>query len=210
MSLIAPKLLNLPEYHDIYRFFIVEELVLVESPLHYHHGKCALIGRVAFEGGNYYLENIRIRNIRPQCQIPSGQLRILLLLAEGLGDGVIKSTVDLSGEAVFWRRADDTCNHSTSILPKTTVELVRKIRSHFFRFHEESNFDVCNLDHISRDACEFDEDKVWGFLEAFSTEYVHAIKVHSISVVDDADEVIVWNLKMRKLMHRLDALDCSS
>lgn len=204
MSSFGSKLLNVPEYIDIYRFFTVEELAL-ESPLDYHHGKCSVIGRVVFVEGHYYLTNIRLQHIQPKYQVPSGQLRILLLFTDGPSN--INRTVEVSGETVFWKRADDTKEYPTKITPKTTAGLVHRIRSTFVHSHTDSDYDTTSQDHLSQGECEFDEDKIGEYLDEFDISHVHAIRVHWVREVDEPDELIYYNLKIRQLMRRLDAAE---
>lgn len=205
MSLIESKLLELPKYCDLYRFFIVEELIFVQTPLHYHHGKCAVIGRIAFDNGDYYLENIILRTLNSEYQVPSGSLRILLLLDKGLS-GEVNSNAEVNGETVFWRKTDDTNNHSKMML-KSTCDLVRTIRSKFIHFNDEHSAEIQHIDEpINREACTFDTDNISKYLEHFSKEFVHAIKVHNLNPIDIADEVISCNLMQRKLIQKLDEL----
>lgn len=205
MSLTEAKLLSLPKYCDTYRFFLVEELLFVRSPLDYHHGKCSVIGAVVFKDGNYYLENICLRAIGKEYQIPSGSLRILLLLDKVLEDKCINSFAEVNGEAVFWRSADDTNTHLAA-MPKTTVDLIKMTRSMHFRPAKENNEVQFDADHINKEECVYDEDKIKQYLGDFDREYVHAVKVHTLNIIDIADELMYGNLKLRRLTENLNTM----
>lgn len=203
MSLIEAKLLNLPKHCDIYRFFLVEELLFVRTPLDYHHGKCSVIGTVVSKDGNYYLENVRLRAIKEEYQVASGSLRILLLLDKILEDKCLNSFVEVNGETIFWRKTDDIDSHLTA-MPKTTVELIKTTRSMHIRPAKDNNEIQFDADQINKDDCVYDEDKIKQYLDDFDKEYVHAVKVHTMNIIDIADEVIFCNLKLRKLADKLD------
>lgn len=205
MNIAEAKLLSLPKYCDVYRFFLVEELYFVRTPLDYHHGKCSVIGTVVFKEGNYYLENIRLRATRKEYQVPSGAFEILLLLDKVLQEKCINSFVEVNGEAVFWRSADDVNKHPVT-MPKTTVDLIKMTRSVHFRPANENNEIRFDADHINKDECIYDEDKMKQYLDDFDKEYVHAVKVHTLNIIDIADEVIFCNLKLRKLADSLEKM----
>lgn len=204
MSFIETKLLKLPEFTGIYRFFIVEELIFVETPLHFHHGRCAVIGRIAFDDGDYYLENIRLNALNKKYRIPTGTLRILLLLEGGFRERDINSFVEVNGETVFWRKNEDTTNPSR-IIQKSTIDLARAIRSDLVHLKDETDeSDEFYDKQISMEECTFDEDEIKEYLKNFSEKYVHAIKVDSINTIESAEEVVYCNLQIRKLLQRMD------
>lgn len=204
MSFIETKLLKLPKFCDIYRFLIVEELIFVETPLHFHHGKCAVIGRIAIDDGDYYLENIRLNALNKEYQVPTGSLRILLLLNKGLSDRSVNSFVEVNGETVFWRKTEGTTHHS-KIIHKSTIDLARAIRSKLVHLKDEADESHEFYDkQISIEECTFDEDKIREYLKSFSEKYVHAIKVHNMNIIDSAEEVMCCNLQIRKILQRMD------
>lgn len=189
-------LLDFPKYCDYPKNLLVEELVFTSSPVRLHYGKCAVIGQLYREDNKYYLQNIRLSYLDEQHQMETGAIKILLL---DMGNGSFQKFVDnkfaeVFGEAVFWPITESVDNQNTTA-PTTTKDLVQQLRL--------LNIDSSQIENMDPDESQitstFDEEAVEQAIEKFNSNYVPAIRISVMNLIDQAEKMIAYNLELRKV-----------
>lgn len=190
------KILKIPDYCDNFEFKLVEELSL-SDPLDLHYGKCTVIGRLACDAKSHYLENIQLKFMSKEYQLPTGSVRVFLLPDSKLDNFVSGAYAEVHGEAAFWRT--DLCwNERGKDLPKTTRDLIVDMRRHHIKFNDLDSQAILDAKEIPPDGCLTDDD-VKSRMEQFKSIWKPAIHVYTINIVNEAEELIHCNLKMRLL-----------
>lgn len=203
-------ILRLPKPCDIHENLLVEELVFCKSPLDYHYGKCSVIGKLVYDDGKYYLENIRLRCLDEKYRMKTASIRIRLLPVHTMSSSFNGSFAEVHGETVFLRRSESDSNSQPfkrkqkSSSWKTTVDIINRMRSEFVQFNEETQGcrygdDVIDAD----DACQIDQIGIDEYLERFPNDHEPAIKLFTMEILDQAEELIECNLKLRIVMKKL-------
>lgn len=191
----------IPNYCDVYKSILVEEICLIPNPIKLHYGKCSVIGKLVLDAERYYLQNIRLSFLDRKHQLRTGEIRVLLLPSIRDRPLPVNQFVEVFGETVLW-----ACEHQFNqnkvqddiILPTTSKDLMLSIRdkqyqleqSHSLPEREPTGMDDDNM-HPSVKMTLRDE------LNMFEEKYVPAIQIHSFNVIDQAEELIRCNLEIR-------------
>lgn len=192
---MATKLLKIPDYCEIFEFKLVEELYL-SDPLDIHFGKCTVIGRLARDETFYYLENIQLKFMNKEYQLSTGFVRLILLPVIKPNNFSVGAFAEVHGEAVFWR-SDLGWNELGPNLPKSTRDLIVDQRRHHIKLNDLDSQMILDAKEIPA-SCLNDHDTKFA-MEQFKLTWKPAIHVFTINIVDEAEELIHCNLKMRLL-----------
>lgn len=193
---MASKLIKLPDYCDTFEFKLVEELSL-SDPLDLHYGKCTVIGRLARNHKFYYLENILLKFMNEEYQLPTGCVRVVLLPVSKPNNFIAGAMAEVHGEAAFWRNDLDWDERGNS-LPKTTRDLIVDQRKHHIKFNDLDSQAIVDEKEIPANGCLKDDD-IRGSMTLFRNMWSPAIQVFTMNIVNEAEELIHCNLKMRML-----------
>lgn len=196
---MALKLLNLPDFCDNYKFKLIEELIY-SDPLDYHYGKCKVIGKLAFENDAYYLKNIQIKCTDENYQIPTGTESILLLPSAPPKNFVNGAFAEVHGEAVFWRRNLNWNQHENQI-PKTTRGLMIELRKKHIIFIDGSQM-IIDRKIVEEGDYLFNENNFEESKHKFKSEWMPAIQLYTMNIINDAEDLIECNLRMRLLLKK--------
>lgn len=198
---MASKILHLPDYCNVFKEFLVEELVFYESPLDLHHGKCSVIGRLHERNNLWYLQNITLNCVDKEYQLPSGAVEILLVPTNYHADGAstFQNMVsgwfyEVHGETGFYSQSD---GHQK---PFTVAEMIIKLRIAHMTFNESMT--DYELPDIPRNACTFDEAIVQRDIENIGKTFVPCIQVHTSNPIEHPVELLQTNLELRLLRQR--------
>lgn len=203
---MAAKILHLPDYCELFKESLVEELLFYESLFEYHYGKCSVIGKLCMRDNFWCLQNIALACLDEEYRLQTGAVEILLLPTAYRSNPFDMSSFDnrnmvdggfyeVHGETVF-SNVDDP-----KLPVKTTHDLVINLRSKNVQTTADS---CCNYEEkdISMDSCILDENGVTADLAAFQKTYKPAIQVHTINKIDKPTEVIQCNLQLRLLRNK--------
>lgn len=193
---MASKILKIPDYCDIFEFKLVEELSL-SDPLDLHYGKCTAIGKLACDETSYYLENIKLQFMKEEYQLPTGSVRIILLPVSKPTEIKIGACVEVHGEAAFWQ-TDLSWDERGNNLPKTTRDLIVYLRRKYIKFNDLDSQAILDEKEIPDDHSLKDDD-IKETMTQFTCSWKPAIHVYTMNIVDEAEELIHCNLKMRLL-----------
>lgn len=200
---MALKLCHLPDYCDLFKEFLVEELIFYESPFAFHFGKCSVIGKLCIRDSFHYLQNISLRHCmdKEYC-LKTGSVEILLLPTNyrsnpsdlsSFRDSVNGSFYEVHGETAF------TPKHKTADLNSLTVtkmEMIIKLRLNNLIFTESAgNYDAKDIPVESLG--QVNESDVERDVKEFEAMHVPAIQVHTMNEIDDAEQLIQTNLRIR-------------
>lgn len=209
---MASAILHLPKHCNIYQNLLVEELVFHKSPLNYHYGKCSVIGKLVYDEvfDKYFLENIRLRCLDKKYQMKTGAIRIRLLVQSRPEQTSIGSFAEVHGETGFVRPSESEFNLQTgkqnTVEMKTTVDFIKRMRIGFLKFNEETQGVRNSDDDIDADTCQINQRGLDEFLETFPVNFEPVIKLFTINIIDQAEELIECNLKMRMVMRKLNQI----
>lgn len=203
---MASKILHLPEYCNLFKQLLVEEIVFYESPFDYHYGKCSVIGKLCIKDQMYYLQNISLGCLDKEYCLKTGSAEILLLPTayrsnstdiSSLCNLINGSFYEVHGETVFSVR-----NHPEAPV-KTTEEMIISLRINNLSSTENTE-DTSNLElkDISMSLSQLSETKIEADLQTFMKNHVPALQVHTINEIDQAEEVIHCNLQLRLLRNK--------
>lgn len=205
---MASKILTLPEYCDIFKFMLVEELVLSE-PLDFHYGKCAVIGKLSQKNDKFYLQNIQLKSIAEEYQLQTGTVEILILPLRGERHNLVDgATAEVHGEPVFWRKNVEWSD-SSKALPKTTRDLKSNLRRDFMNFIEPDSQLLKDVDEIPANCCSLNEDGINDKIKKLKIFWEPAIQMYTMRQINRAEEVIDMNLRKRLLLKFTDQVNNS-
>lgn len=203
--IMALKLRHLPDYCDLFKEFLVEELVFFESPYDFHYGKCSVIGKLSIRDGFHYLQNISLSGLDSEYRLKTGTVEILLLPTSYRSDPSNLSSFEylvngafyeVHGEAAYTPKDKEVDLNSVTV---TTFELIVNLRLNHLMFTDTgfANYDAqdvsletlqqINVANLERE------------LKEFETAHVPAIQVHTMNEIDEAEELIQTNLQLRRL-----------
>lgn len=202
---MASQILNIPNYCDIFKFILVDELVF-SDPLEFHYGKCSVIGKLAFKNDSYYLQNIQLKCIAEEYQLPTGTEEVLLLPNTRFDNFQNGAFAEVHGDAVFWLK-DTNWSQRSNKLPKTTKDLMTNLRTKHLVFNDEDSQMILDEKVIPADCCHLDEDAIQKSLEIFSSTWMPAIQVLTMNIINDAEALIDVNLRLRLLMKEHDQIN---
>lgn len=200
---MASKILHLPEYCNVFKEFLVEELVFYESPLDFHHGKCSVIGRLFERNNLWYLQNITLDCVDKEYQLPSGAMEILLVPTSYHANSNGVSTFqnlnsgwfyEVYGETGFYNQCDE---HQK---PFTVAQMIIKLRIEHMHF-DESMADFEQPD-IPANACTFDVAAVQRDIERIGATFVPCIQVHTSNPIEQPAALVQTNLQLRLIRQR--------
>lgn len=201
---MALNLCHLPDYCDLFKAFLVEELIFYESPFSFHFGKCSVIGKLSIRDNFHYLQNISLNCMDKEYSLKTGTVEILLLPTNyrsnptdlsSFRDLVNGSFYEVHGETAF------TPKHKTidlNSLTVTTMEMIIQLRLKNLILSESAG----NLDakDISIESIgQVDDSTVEKDVKEFEAMHVPAIQVHTMNEIDDAENLIQTNLQLRRL-----------
>lgn len=198
------KIFHLPDYCDLFKQFLVEELIFYESPLEFHFGKCSIIGKLCIRDNLHYLQNISLSSLDEEYRLKTGLVEILLLPTNyrsnptdlssfrHLVDGLF---YEVHGETAF-KPKQGTVNLKT--LTINTMELIIQLRMKHLKFAGSvSSFDVKDIAIDSIDP--INESEIDRDIKCFGMNYIPAIQVHTMNEIDKAEELLQTNLQFRLL-----------
>lgn len=201
---MALNLCHLPDYCDLFKAFLVEELIFYESPFSFHFGKCSVIGKLSIRDNFHYLQNISLNCMDKEYSLKTGTVEILLLPTNyrsnptdlsSFRDLVNGSFYEVHGETAF------TSKHKTidlNSLTVTTMEMIIQLRLKNLILSESAG----NLDakDISIESIgQVDDSTIEKDVKEFEAMHVPAIQVHTMNEIDDAENLIQTNLQLRRL-----------
>lgn len=201
---MAQKLSHLPDYCNLFKEFLVEELIFYESPFSFHFGKCSVIGKLSIRDNIHYLQNISLSCVDKEYCLTTGTVEILLLPTNyrsnpsdlsSFSKLVNGSFYEVHGETAFTPKPQTVDLNAVTV---TTMEMTIHFRQKNMIFTESVGdydakeipieaFGQVNDSDVERDVKEF---------EAL---HVPAIQVHTMNEVDDAEKLIQTNLQLRRL-----------
>lgn len=204
---MASKILHLPDYCDLFKDFLVEELMFYESPFEFHFGKCSVIGRLSIRGNLHYLQNISLSCLDKEYRLKTGAVEILLLPTNyrsnptdyssfrHLVDGLF---YQVHGETAFTPKKDKVDLKSLTV---NTMEMTIKLRMKNLNFTESAgSYDAKEISMHS--ITQLNEDDVQRDVNEFEISHIPAIQVHTINEIDKAEELIHTNLQLRLLRNK--------
>lgn len=204
---MASKILHLPDYCNLFKDFLVEELIFHESPFEFHFGKCLVIGKLCRRNNLCYLQNISLGCLDEEYRLKTGAVEILLLptsYRSNPGDMssfqrnlVNGSFYEIHGETAFIPQCESVDLASSSI---NTLEMVIKLRINNLQFHESHG--GYDLRDIPAHSCDFNEIDVQRDVDEFQKNHVPAIQVHTMNEIDDAEALISTNLQLRLMRNQ--------
>lgn len=202
---LASKILHLPDYCNLFKELLVEELIYYESPFEFHYGKCSVIGKLCRRNELCYLQNISLVCLDKECCLQTGAVDILLLPTSYQSNKTDKSSFrnlvdgsfyEVHGETVFSLASDITSP------VKTTEAMIRSLRMKNLIIIENSEMNILEIKDIPEDSCTFCETNVEADIEKFKQHYRPAIQVHTMNEIDQAAELIHCNLQLRLLRNK--------
>lgn len=202
-KIMPSKIYHLPDYCQLFRDFLVEELVFYESPFEFHYGKCSVIGKLSIRDNFHYLQNISLSCLDKEYCMKTGSVEILLLPTNYRSDPsdlssfrnlVNGSFYEIHGETAFTPKHETVDLNSKAV---NTMEMIVQLRHKYLQF-TESAIDYEAKD-ISLNGDEVNGDDIERDIEEFERMHVPAIQVHTMNEIDLAEELIHTNLQLRRL-----------
>lgn len=204
---MASNIFHLPDYCDLFKDFLVEELVFYESTFRFHYGKCSVIGKLSVRDNLHYLQNISLNCLDSEYRMKTGVVEILLLPTHYRSNQSDVSSFRHLVDGLFYEIHGETAftpKHETADLKSLTVdtkEMIIKLRLKHLMFNESAiNYDAKDISISS--FTQFDENEVERDINEFEMNHIPAIRVHTINEVDKAEELIQTNLQLRLLRNR--------
>lgn len=201
---MASKLCHLPDYCNLFKEFLVEELIFYASPFSFHFGKCTVIGKLNIRDNFHYLQNISLSCMDKEYCLKTGTVEILLLPTNYRSNpsdlssfrNLVNGTFyEVHGETAF------TPKHKTADLNSltvTTMEMIIKLRLNNLIFTESAgNYDAKDISIESLG--QVNESNLERDVKEFETMHVPAIQVHTMNEIDEAEKLIQTNLQLRRL-----------
>lgn len=204
---MASKLSRLPDYCNLFKEFLVEELVLYESPYDFHFGKCSVIGKLSVRDGLHYLQNISLNCLDREYRLSTGSVEILLLPTNyrsnpsdlsSFRNLVNGSFYEVHGETAFTPKHKPVDLQSMTV---TTMEMIIRFRLRNIFFtesigtYDSKHIPVESLSQVKDSSVERDEKE-------FEATHVPAIQVHTMNEIDEAEQLIQSNLQLRRLRNK--------
>lgn len=210
---MASKIFHLPDYCDLFKDFLVEELAFYGSPFEFHHGKCSVIGKLSIRENLHYLQNISLSCLDEEYRLKTGSVEILLLPTNYRSNPSDMSSFRHLMDGLFYEIYGETAftpKHDAADLKSLTVntkELIMKLRLKHLVFTESAiNYEE---EDISRSLfTQFNEAEVERDIGEFEMSHIPAIQVHTTNEVNKAEELIQTNLQMRLLRNQRRQANC--
>lgn len=199
---MASRIFQLPTYCDLFKYFLIEELILYDSPFDFHHGKCSLIGKLSVRENLCYLQNISLSCLDREYRLDTGAAEILLLRTSYRSNPEATSSFPVLVNGAFYEVHGETVfsvKNESSQPTLTTAEMVIKLRRTHLHFASEIE---CGRPDIPANACEFDAKAIEKDVEAFAKSHEPAVLVHSMNEIDQGEELIQRNLQLRLIRDR--------
>lgn len=202
---MASQLLHLPDYCKLFKDFLVEELIFHKSPFDFHYGKCSVIGKLCRRDNLCYLQNISLRCLDRNYCMKTGSVEIRLLptsYRSNPGDySSFRSLInggfyEVHGETAFLRKVEPNS------APITVAEMMINQRMKHLIFTGGDSCNHFDLKDIPSDSCQFNENSVHEDIERFKVTYVPVLQVHTMNELDQAEDLIQCNLKLRLLRNK--------
>lgn len=201
---MASKLCHLPDYCNLFKDFLVEELIFYESPFAFHFGKCSVIGKLCIRDSFHYLQNISLKCLDKEYRLKTGAVEILLLPTNyrsnpsdlsSFRNLVNGSLYEVHGETAFTPKNKTADLNSLTV---TTMEMIIKLRLKHLIFTESAgNYDAKEISIESLG--EINDGNVERDVKEFEAMHVPAIQVHTMNEIDAAEQLIQTNLGLRRL-----------
>ncbi|XP_017040170.1 uncharacterized protein LOC108087341 [Drosophila ficusphila] len=166
-----------PEYCHFFKTLLVEELQLETDYQKLHYGQCAVIGRLALKTDHFRLENVRVKSLPKNYQLPEGAISLLLL---GLTIDKACDQRVAAGCYCIVRGEVVLCNVLRPNDPKLTARGVQQ--------------QVANLSH--------DPKAQERYLSQIQLSHKPAIDLWFIQSIDRAEDLLTRRLKIRELTVR--------
>lgn len=194
---------RLPEYCENYKCLLVEELVFAVHPARMHYGKCVVIGKLVLENARYYLQNVQLKCLGDEYQLPAGSVRILLLTSTAdTRPFPVGHFAEVFGEAVLWDTRETTTDRigvqEDYVAPKTSCELMQMLGNSQMQLERERGAAPRPPTGMSDKSMNSTvKSMLRQQLEAMRTEYEPAIKCYRVNAIDQAEELIACHLELR-------------
>lgn len=195
---------RLPNYCENYKCLLVEELMCTVHPVRLHYGKCMVIGKLVVDNFRYYLQNIQLKCLGDDYQLPTGSVRILLLTstADRSFHRIVGHFAEIFGEAVLWDTTQSTNNRiaiqQDYVAPKTSCELIQVLCNRQMELERERELTPRQPTGMSdRSMNSTVKSRLRQQLEDMRTQYEPAIRCHRVNAIDQAEELIGCHLELR-------------
>lgn len=194
---------RLPKYCENYKCLLVEEFVFAVHPARLHYGKCMVIGKLVLENARYYLQNVQLKCLGDEYQLPTGSVRILLLTSTADSAPLpIGHFAEVFGDAVLWDTRETTSDRivmqADYIAPKTSCELMQMLGDSQMQLERERGVaprPPTGMSDKSMNSAV--KSMLHKQMEAMRTEYEPAIKCYRVNAIDQAEEMIACHLELR-------------
>lgn len=204
---MASKIFHLPDYCDLFKDFLVEELAFYDSPFEFHHGKCSVIGKLNIRENLHYLQNISLNCLDEEYRLKTGSVEILLLPTNYRSNPSDMSSFRHLVDGLFYEVHGETAftpKRETADLKSLTVntkEMIIKLRLKHLVFTESAiNYEEKDISMSL--FTQFNEADVERDIEEFEMNHIPAIQVHTMNEVNKAEELIQTNLQIRLLRNQ--------
>ncbi|XP_037950910.1 uncharacterized protein LOC119681717 [Teleopsis dalmanni] len=168
----SKDLINLSEYCDFNKFFLVEEIALEPDYTQLHYGKCLVIGKLRRNvEGDFELENIHLPNLPNEYSLPEGFLSVHLLTFSYLG-------IELED------------GHFCEIYAELVLLNLEN------RDANKSQLTVRGLQEI---LCHTEESQKQKKITEYTKSHKPALRVYDVKKIDRAGELAERNLRIRMI-----------
>lgn len=172
-------------------------------PARMHYGKCMVIGKLVMEDFRYYLQNVQLKCLGDDHQLPTGSIRILLLTSTtDTGPFPIGHFAEVFGEAVLWDTTqpsvDRIARQIDYVAPKTACELMQMLRNRQMELEQERGLAPRPPTGMSDKSMNSTvKSKLRLQMDEMRSRYEPAIKCYRVNAIDQAEELIACQLELR-------------
>lgn len=193
---------NLPDYCDLYKFFLIEELVFIKNPVFFHYGKCVVIGQLHFEDSKYFLTNVRLKCLGSKYERSSGSISILLLPStENQILLPIGRTVEVFAETYLWNKTKERSSSQLD-LEENSLDIITSRYLGEIQNETETALDQpnCKSSGTTTEGLQpTNRSKPHEYLSQMKENLVPVLRIHHIAVIDRAADLIETNIRLRQI-----------
>lgn len=172
-------------------------------PARLHYGKCMVIGKLVLENARYYLQNVQLKCLGDEHQLPAGSVRILLLTSTADSRPFpVGHFAEVFGEAVLWDTRGTTSDRiviqEDYIAPKTSCELMQMLGARQLHLERERGAPPRPPTGMTDKSMNSTvKSMLRQQMEEMRTAYEPAIKCYRVNAIDQAEEMIACHLELR-------------